>query len=231
MAALDDWAREPVAQGVLKRDEKTGQVTLDAVSTAPLRIWEFPKAKNQDRYLLGADAGSGLADRDASCALVTSRLTGNIVAEWHGHLSPRAFAKEVAMLGWYYRDAFAVPEVEPSADGRSTCDALENLGYGNLYLQRREQNIGDPIVKRFGLPMSKFNKTRLVGVAREWWVDRHGKIPNRELLLELLNFVQHPDHSLSADSGCEDHRVMAWLCCLEGYQREGAYVPPRRDGD
>lgn len=185
----------------------------------------------QDRYILGTDAGSGLSERDASCAMVMSRATGNHVAEWHGHLSPRAFAKEIAMLAWHYNEAFVVPEVEPSADGRSVCDALEQLGYGHIYQQRREQNIGDPVVRRLGLPMSRFNKTRIVGLGREWWTEKRGKIPNEALLLEILGFVQHADGKLAGDEGIADDRVMAWLCCLEGYQREGAFIPTRRDGE
>lgn len=218
-------ARPPVTRGVLERDPLTSRIRVRPLPDGPLRVWADPRSKQEDRYVIGADAGGGLQDNDASAAIVLSRATGSVVAEWHGNLSPRAFARELAMLGWWYNDAQIVNEVEPSAHGRSACDELENLGYGNLYLQRREQNIGDPVVRRHGLPMGRFNKVRVLGIARDALEDRSGMIPNRELLLELLGFVQHPDGSYRGDEGVADDRVMGYLCALEGFRRDGVWVP------
>lgn len=224
-AALDSWAAEPLVQGTIQKHARTGIPEVVKHPEGPLRVWELPRPKGEDAYIIGADAGGGLTKDDPSCAEVISRVTGNLVAEWHGHLVPRQFAREVAALGWYYHTAFVVPEVEPSAHGRSLCDALEQLGYANIYMQRREQQQGDPYVHRYGLPMSKFNKVRIVDMGIEVITEQKFRIPNRELLLEMLAFVQHPDGKLAGDVGVHDDRVMAWLCALEGLQREGMWTP------
>lgn len=206
---LTEWAKPPLATGLLQRDEKSGRIKLINNKEGAIQIWEWPNPN--DRYVLGSDSGEGLQGNDPSCSVVLSRSTGAMVAKWHGHLMPRRYAKEIAMLGWYYNDAFACPEVEPSAAGRSTCDALENLGYTNIYMQRREQNLGDPMIKKYGIPMSRYNKSRLVGYAREVIEERRFKIPDKSLLLELLTFVEHPDGSMRADEGTKDD-----MCFMPG---------------
>jgi hypothetical protein len=104
------------------------------------------------------------------------------------------------------------------------------LGYTNLYVQRKEQHIGDPLVKRFGFPMSRTNKSRIIGLGRERIEDHEQRIPIRELLLEMLNFVKHPDGRMAGDIGMLDDRVMAWLCTLEAFEREGVWKPPVKVG-
>jgi len=226
----DKWTEPELARGVLERDPKTLKIRLKPDPNGPLRIWEAPKPIEEDRYVMGSDSGEGLEEGDPSCCYVKSRRTGKLVAEWYGHLVPRRFAKELAMLGWWYNNAFICPEVEPSAAGRSTCDAMENLGYSNLYLQRKEQHLGDPPVKRFGLPMTRTNKSRVIGLGRERVEDHEHRIPVRELLLEMLNFVRHPDGRMAGDIGMLDDRVMAWLCTEEAYEREGAFKPEAKVG-
>ena len=234
-AALTGWVSEPKVRCVLLRDKETGKIAPDTQANGPIRVWKLPKPPDEEQYVMGADSGEGLAEGDPSCAYVMSRLTGEVVAEIHGHFIPRRFARELAMLGWWYNTAFLCPEVEPSAAGRSTCDELENLGYTNLYLQRKEQHIGDPIVKRFGLPMTRTNKSRIVGVAREIVEERQLRTPVRELWLELLNFVRHPvadgrQARMAADVGTKDDRVIAYLCTLEAYFRQGPWKPQPKIG-
>ena len=228
--ALEEWVREPEYRCVLVRDKETAKIKPDKSANGTIRVWSPPKPADEEQYVIGSDSGEGLEDGDPSCAFVQSRLTGEVVAEIHGHFIPRRFAKELAMLGWWYNDALICPEVEPSAAGRSTCDELENLGYVNLYLQRKEQQIGDPVVKRYGLPMTRTNKSRTVGVAREVVEERQLKCPVREFWLELLNFVRHPDGRMAADIGLKDDRVMAYLCTLEAYFRAGPWKPKPKIG-
>jgi len=228
--ALEGWVREPEYRCILARHKESGKITPDKSVNGTIRVWSPPKPADEEQYVIGSDSGEGLEDGDPSCAFVQSRLTGEVVAEIHGHFIPRRFAKELAMLGWWYNDALICPEVEPSAAGRSTCDELENLGYVNLYLQRKEQQIGDPVVKRYGLPMTRTNKSRTVGVAREVIEERQLKVPVREFWLELLNFVRHPDGRMAADIGLKDDRVMAYLCTLEAYFRAGPWKPKPKIG-
>jgi len=228
--ALEEWVKPPEYACVLVRSKETGKISPDKSANGTIRVWSPPKPPDEEQYVMGSDSGEGLTEGDPSCSFVQSRLTGDIVAEIHGHFIPRRFAKELAMLGWWYNDALICPEVEPSAAGRSTCDELENLGYVNLYLQRKEQQIGDPVVKRYGLPMTRTNKSRTVGVAREVVEERQLKVPVREFWLELLNFVRHPDGRMAADIGLKDDRVMAYLCTLEAYFRAGPWKPKPKIG-
>lgn len=225
----DQWAVEASAQGVLERNKETLQVQLQKHPKGPLRVWHPPEKPEKDQYVIGVDAGEGLEDGDASCAAVLSRSTGALVAEWHGHLGPRRFGKELAMLGWWYNDAYIAVETEPSAAGRTVCNTLEEIGYSNLYMERKEDRIGDPLVRRYGLPMGYKQKERIVARGREVVEDHEFRIPSRELLLEMLTFVYRRGDSLrehwGADIGCHDDRVMAWLVALEAYERKGKFSP------
>ena len=226
----DAWVSEPLMQGVLDRNRATGRIEFHSVRDGPIRVWTAPRGRDEDRYVVGADAGEGLTDGDPSCGLVGSRRNGGLVAEYHGHVTPRQFARELAMLGWWYNTAFLVPESGPSKAGGVTVSYLEDLGYSNLYQQRREKAIGDPFVKRYGLHMSPFEKSRLASLGREVVTAHQYRIPIREVILELLSFVQRPDGSMGGDESILDDRVIAWLLVLEGIEREGTWVPPTAAG-
>lgn len=226
----DKWVEEPLMRGVLESGIHGARVRFSPSKEGPLRVWQAPHKNEEDKYIIGADAGEGLQHRDPSCGMVLSRATGDVVAEWHAHVTPRQFAEQLALLGWWYNTALIVPEVEPSAPGRTTCDALEGLKYFNLYQQRREQKIGDPPIRQFGLPMHKYSKARIVTLGREVVEDHKFRIPNRELIIELLGFVEKPSGRMAADEGQSDDRVMAWLCALEGYHRIGTWTRPAKVG-
>ena len=228
--ALEEWVREPEYRCTLRPNKQTGKYEPNKLADGTMRVWEPPKPPDEEQYVIGADSGSGLKEGDASCGYVQSRLTGTIVAEIYGQFIPRRFAKELAALGWWYNGALICPEVEPSAQGRSTCDELENLGYINIYQQRREKIIGDPLTKRYGLPMTKDQKDRVVGIGREVIEERQLRSPVREFWLELLNFVEHPSGRMAADMGLKDDRVMAYLCTLEAYFRAGPWKPKPKIG-
>lgn len=227
----DAWVQEPLMQGVLDRDKKSGRITFVPMDSGPIRVWTPPRGRDNARYVMGADAADGLGEGDASCAQILSRVDGDLVAEYHGHTDPRQFARELAMLGWWYQDAFICPESGPGEEGGVMTSYLEDLGYANLYQQRRERQIGDPYVKRYGINMNRFEKQRLVSIGREVLRGHTFRIPNRELLLELLSFVKHPDGTLGADEGCNDDRVTAWLLALEALDREGLWKPPREEAE
>jgi hypothetical protein len=236
LKALEEWSKPPIAVGYLDTDKETKKVVFRADSSGPLRIWEWPKAMNKARYCLGMDAGRGLRDGDPSCGIVGSRVNGHMVAEWHGHLNPRRFGQEMARLGRYYNEAFIVPEVEPSSDGRTACNSLEETGYFNIYQPYNEKRILDVEMPTYGLPMHRVQKVRVIGYAREVVDEHRFLIPSRELILELLGFVEKPpkegqrEGKLEGDEGFCDDRSIAYVLMLEGLYREGLWTPPPEVG-
>lgn len=85
-------------------------------------------------YVIGADVAGGTTDGDYSVATVLDRSTGIQVAMWRGHVPPDEFGKHLAMLGWFYNNAYI--GVERNNHGAATLSTLVNLKYKHLYYDR-----------------------------------------------------------------------------------------------
>jgi hypothetical protein len=96
----------------------------------PLRIWELPQ--HEHKYVIGADVAEGLDYGDYSSAHVIDTKTGMVVAKWHGHVAPDLFGSDVLWhLGWFYNCGLA--GIEVNNHGLTTCTAIRDKGYPNLY--------------------------------------------------------------------------------------------------
>jgi hypothetical protein len=88
----------------------------------------------------------------------------------------------------------------------------------------------------YGLPMHRVQKVRVIGYAREVVDEHRFLIPSRELILELLGFVEKPpkegqrEGKLEGDEGFCDDRSIAYVLMLEGLYREGLWTPPPEVG-
>jgi hypothetical protein len=96
----------------------------------PLEVWELPKPGA--KYVIGADVAEGLDHGDYSVAQVINVETGRKVAKWRGHVDPDTFgASTLWYLAWFYNRAFV--GIEVNNHGLTTCVALQNKGYTNIY--------------------------------------------------------------------------------------------------
>jgi len=196
-------AGEPAPEAVAALAARDGEAM--GVSPARLLVWRRPETGGE--YVIGADVGEGLADGDASCAIVLDRRTGEQVAELHGRISPERFAHLLDALGrWYQRAQLAV---ERNNHGHSTLNTLRHVcHYPRLYHHvRYDARAGaQPIL---GWPTDQATKPILVDDLAAAISQGAVLIHSRALIDELMTFVVTDTGSQEAQAGCRDDRVMA----------------------
>ncbi len=105
---------------------------------APLTIYKWPHAEHT--YIIGADPSAGVEGGDYSCAAVLDRQTQEIVAVWHGMLTPIEFTHALMDLGQFYNFAMLAPEITGGClDGTSV---VRTLGWGSVGGRSIESLVG-----------------------------------------------------------------------------------------
>lgn len=120
-----------------------------------LRIWLDPGVGHT--YVIGADPSRGIAHGDYGAAVVEDVESGQHVASLHCKTPPHLFAQELANLGERYHDAMLT--VERTGPGEAVLVALRNIGYDNVYTQKRWDD--DHEMERIGWETTRKSKHRL----------------------------------------------------------------------
>ena len=192
----------PVQRASVLPDRRGGQLAL---APATLLVWRQPQEGRG--YVIGADVGEGLADGDASCAIVLDHESGEQVAELHGRVPPERFARLLNALAWHYRRARVA--VERNNHGHSVLNTLQNvLRYPLLYHHvRYDYRVGDQI--SLGWPTDQSTKPILVDDLAAAIVGGHVILHSQSLIDECMTFVTTDTGSQEAQAGKYDDRVMA----------------------
>jgi hypothetical protein len=183
-------------------DGSRGYIGLD---NARFRVWREPAADR--RYVIGADVGEGLADGDASCAIVLDRRTGEQVAELYGRVPPAQFGEMLNALGYYYGRAELA--VERNNHGHSTLNTLLNqcryprLFWYHGYDARRGRGL------TLGWPTTSATKPILVDDLVEAVNTGALTVHSSELVSECFTFVRDERGNAGALEGKHDDRVIA----------------------
>ena len=148
LQALDRMPVEPGRKGRLARSEDGyGEVEWRPDENGPYEIFRTPQPGHH--YIVGADpcGYSELDDenlpmderRDSATAIVFDMDYGNEeVCVYENQHNPEVFARQLVMLGQFYRDAFLV--VESNADGSVTAVKLGELYDPSLLYHRDDWN-------------------------------------------------------------------------------------------
>ena len=189
-------------RGTFLPDRRGGQL---AVAPATLLVWRQPQEGRS--YAIGADVGEGLADGDASCAIVLDHESGEQVAELHGRVPPERFAHLLNALAWHYRRARVA--VERNNHGHSVLNTLCNvLRYPLLYHHvRYDYRVGDQVT--LGWPTDQSTKPILVDDLAAAIAGGHVILRSLALIDECMTFVTTDTGSQEAQRGKFDDRVMA----------------------
>lgn len=75
-----------------------------------LRIKEFPDEEYMNRYIISLDQSEGLENGDYTSMKVFDRLNQRYVAHWYGKMAEDKIAEEFMKLGYYYNEAYLIPE-------------------------------------------------------------------------------------------------------------------------
>jgi hypothetical protein len=165
--------RNVVDQDVIERIEcrepDTGHLVEDGVaggrswffmpgSNDFLSLWETPQP--DATYVVGADVSEGLEHGDFSSAHVVKADSGEVVAHWHGHMSPDLFAEELFKLCVWFNTALVAPEA--NNHGLTVVTALRHLRYPKIYRTRSLGTLKREQQQRFGWYTSVSSKPLMI---------------------------------------------------------------------
>lgn len=191
--------------------------------TSFFRIWKEPDPAFT--YVIGADVAGGFGESysfsdknkiadlpDYSAAIVICRETLEQVAEWWGYLDPAMFAEDLNIIGKYYRNAMI--SVEINNHGLTTVNKLKDLMYPNLYRWQYFDHVGSGVSKLLGWQTNMKSRPIMIDVTSRYVNDEVLKLHSKELIEEMMNFIQRPGYREDIEEGMKDDRLFALMIAL-----------------
>lgn len=178
-----------------------------------LKIWKFPEDGKD--YIIGIDVALGKSSGDYSVMQVIERVSGEQVAEWHGHIDPDLLGDEAALLGRFYNGAWLIPESNNM--GAATVQRLRAIHYPRIYRRMTINKITNRRTVDYGWYTTAQSKP--LAIAALGTVIREGaeRIHSPNAIRECMTYVIGDDgRSTNAQSGCYDDRVMSLALAYQG---------------
>ena len=170
------------------------------------RTWNY-------RYVIGCDISEGgVVKGDWSVAYVLDRVLWEFVAQFRGRPTPLEFAEILALLGYYYDDAWIMGEYNDQ--GPSVVPRLESI-YTNV-CDRPEISAGrgDVMDDRKWFLTSPKSKRLLADYMRESIEAKPAMMPFPEFWTDAKVFVQGEDWKLGAEGKQRDKGVKNYDDCM-----------------
>ena len=149
--ALMEMAERARLEGKPQRGELygggEGAVLFSQMQRGRLAIYKMPEPGHD--YTIGADVAAGVEGGDYSAAVVYDRMTSEVVAVWHGHISPIEFANQLIRLGFFYQQALLAPEIT-GGHGFSVIAEIKSQFYPRIYVYQRVDKIRNTITNFLG---------------------------------------------------------------------------------
>jgi len=182
------------------------------------RLWVWQEPVPGRSYVLGADTAEGIevsssggeTKYDFSCFDIVDHLTGQQVAQWHGHIDPDLFGRIMFWAGRRYAEAYVGPERNPGGHGSTAINTLIQMGYSNIHVE----TIPDPP----GLPRKRYGwhaTTSAIGQAvdnmiKEMRDGSHG-IKSSRTLTEFLCYKRDAKGKYGGEVGKHDDLVRSYI--------------------
>jgi hypothetical protein len=178
-----------------------------------LRVYEAPDP--QGRYVIGADVGEGLHDKDFSAAQVLRVPELTQVAVLQDRIDPAAFAEQLAALGMWYNQAFI--GVEVNGPGFATnLHLAQHLWYPMVYTRQSFDTKTKRYLKRTGWHTNKATKTVMITDFRKVVRDDILRLNDIETLDEMGWYQQdEKTGKMDAAPGYNDDLVMSMAIALQ----------------
>lgn len=185
-------------KGELFTNEK-GEVVFQEISSGNLEIFEKPERGT--RYVIGGDTAEGLAHGDAQVLYVINHKTEECVALYRSQVAPDELATEAYKLGKFFN--YALLGIEVNKDGLWVNDALEKMGYLNLYYRKSFDDITQKMTKYFGWKTTSATRPFALASLKAIFVRKNQGFP-AALLGEMLTFVRNERGKAEALNGKHD---------------------------
>lgn len=193
-----------------------------------LSMWEEYQAKM--RYAFGGDTAKGVG-RD-SCADVGMRFSGIttepsvVVATYESNvIAPDLFGHEMQAHGRLYGECLLAPELNNT--GFATVTQLKANKYPRIYMQVREDQIGNKVTKDLGWEATSANVATIYFAFRSAYENGEIKVYCPKLLAEMRSFTKRDLDSASKRSdqeGVTRHFDMLRAACICWEMRTHAIV-------
>ena len=215
----------PGEKGEMSTNEK-GDVLFNKISTGSLEIFNQPEQKT--RYIIGGDTAEGLAHGDAQVLYVINQKTEECDAIYRSQVAPDELAVEAYKLGKYYN--WALLGIEVNKDGLWVNDALEKMGYINVYYRKVFDDITQKVTKFFGWKTTSATRPFALAALKAVFFRKDKGFP-AGILNEMFTFVRNIKGKPEAMDKKHDDIIMAASIGYAILQEQGNYIEDSTAGE
>ena len=216
---------EKGTKGEMGYDE-AGEVIFNQVSSGSLEIFHEPEVGT--KYIIGGDTAEGLVHGDFQVLYVINQKTEECDAIYRSHVAPDELATEAYKLGKYYN--WALIGVEVNKDGLWVNDALDKLGYMNLYYRKQFDDITKKMTKFFGWKTTSATRPFALAALNAVFFRKDKGFPS-QILNEMFTFVRNMKGKPEAMDKKHDDVIMAASIGYAILQEQGQYEGSTEAGD
>ena len=214
----------PGTKGELGTNEK-GDIIFNQVSSGSLEV--FKKPEPGTRYIIGGDTAEGLAHGDSQVLYVINHKTEECDGLYRSSVAPDELAAEAYKLGKYYN--WALLGIEVNKDGLWVNDALEKMGYINLYYRKVFDDITQKVTKFFGWKTTSATRPFALAALKAVFFRKNSGFP-AALLNEMFTFVRNAKGKPEAMDKKKDDVIMASAIGYAILQEQDKYVDDSQAG-
>ena len=215
----------PGQKGELGTDDK-GDVIFNPVSSGSLEIYKRPEVGI--KYIIGGDTAEGLASGDAQVLYVINHKTEECDAIYSSQVAPDELAAEAYKLGKFYN--WALLGIEVNKDGLWVNDALEKMGYVNLYYRKVFDDITQKVTKFFGWKTTSATRPFALAALKAVFFRKDSGFP-APLLNEMFTFIRNAKGKPEAMDKKHDDKIMAASIGYAILQEQGKYEDTSKPGE
>lgn len=208
----------PGVKGELIIDE-SGNVVFMPTSSGNFEMFKKPELGT--KYIIGGDTSEGLAHGDAQVLYVINHKTEECDGLYRSQVPPDEFANESYKMGKFYN--WALLAIEVNKDGLWVNDALEKMGYINLYARKVFDDITQKITKFFGWKTTSATRPFSLAALKAVFLRKNTGFP-AALLNEMFTFIRNIKGKPEAMDKKKDDVVMAASIGYAVLQEQGRYV-------
>lgn len=209
---------KPGVRGEITTNEK-GDSEFTPTSSGNFEMFNKPEVGT--RYIIGGDTSEGLAHGDAQVLYVINHKTENCDGIYRSQVSPDELATEAYKLGKFYN--WALLAIEVNKDGLWVNDALEKMGYINLYARKIFDDITQKVTHFFGWKTSSSTRPFALASLKAAFLRKSGGFPSA-LLNEMFTFIRNIKGKPEAMDKKKDDVVMAAAIGYAVLQEQGKYI-------
>jgi hypothetical protein len=195
-------------------------------SAGNLEIFKQPEVGVQ--YIIGGDTAEGLAHGDSQILYIINHKTEECDAIYKSNVDPADLATIAYQIGKYYN--WALMAIEVNKDGLWVNDALEKMGYINLYYRKVFDDITQKVTKFFGWKTTSATRPFSLAALKAIFIRKDTGFP-APLLNEMFTFVRNAKGRPEAMDKKHDDVIMAASIGYAVLQEQGKYVDASQGGE